>query len=245
MSFATLSYSTRPRAPTQPLPERIAALVHEARWLVIAALGLYLALILIGFDKADPGWSQAADVDTIANPGGRFPARLMNLAGLESDKLLNAVRILHLGVKPHDRIVLQFPNRCEFVVSFYAMHRIGAVPVLAIPRHAHQEPHIVRAASVAQITAVLSEPLLQELRLALHYRRIRPRIKLSDEELERYRSELRLAERSRPQHSRCARPCANTSAGLFHRHSPEVNDVDAPAHLTQTQQRKRTPVRPD
>lgn len=51
--------------------------------------------------------------------------------------------------------------------------------------------HIVRAASVAQITAVLSEPLLQELRLALHYRRIRPRIRLSDEELERYLAELR------------------------------------------------------
>ena len=79
MSFATLSYSTRPRASAQPLPERIAALVHEARWLVIAALGLYLALILIGFDKADPGWSQSADVETIANPGGRFGAWLADL----------------------------------------------------------------------------------------------------------------------------------------------------------------------
>ena len=51
--------------------------------------------------------------------------------------------------------------------------------------------HIVRAASTAQITAVLSEPMLQELRLAFHYRRIRPRIALSDEELERYLAELR------------------------------------------------------
>jgi putative PIN family toxin of toxin-antitoxin system len=50
--------------------------------------------------------------------------------------------------------------------------------------------HIVRAASMAQITAVLSEPMLQELRRALHYRRIRPRIALSDEELERYLAEL-------------------------------------------------------
>lgn len=51
--------------------------------------------------------------------------------------------------------------------------------------------HIVRAASLAQITAVTSEPLLQELRLALYYRRIRPRIGLSDGELERYLAELR------------------------------------------------------
>lgn len=51
--------------------------------------------------------------------------------------------------------------------------------------------HIVRAASMAQFTAVLSEPMLQELRLALHYRRVRPRIALSDDKLERYLAELR------------------------------------------------------
>jgi putative PIN family toxin of toxin-antitoxin system len=51
--------------------------------------------------------------------------------------------------------------------------------------------HIVRAASMAQFTAVLSEPMLQELRLALHYRRVRPRTALSDDELERYLAELR------------------------------------------------------
>jgi 2,3-dihydroxybenzoate-AMP ligase len=47
--------------------------------------------------------------------------------------------LLDLGVRPHDRIVLQIPNRHEFVVAFHAMHRIGAVPVLAIPRHAQAE----------------------------------------------------------------------------------------------------------
>ena len=50
---------------------------------------------------------------------------------------------------------------------------------------------IVRAASMAQIMAVLSEPMLQELRLAFHYPRVRPRIALSEEELERYLAELR------------------------------------------------------
>jgi putative PIN family toxin of toxin-antitoxin system len=50
--------------------------------------------------------------------------------------------------------------------------------------------HIVRAASTAAITAVLSAPMIRELRLALHYRRVRPRIPLSNEELERYLAEL-------------------------------------------------------
>jgi len=78
MSYASLSLSHKNSA-AQPLPERIAALVHEARWLVVATVGLYLALILWGYDKADPGWSQATEVDSIANPGGRFGAWLADL----------------------------------------------------------------------------------------------------------------------------------------------------------------------
>jgi S-DNA-T family DNA segregation ATPase FtsK/SpoIIIE len=77
VSLASLSMSHKP--PSQPLPERIAALVHEARWLAVAAVGLYLALILWGYDKADPGWSRAAEVAAIANPGGRFGAWLADL----------------------------------------------------------------------------------------------------------------------------------------------------------------------
>lgn len=50
---------------------------------------------------------------------------------------------------------------------------------------------IVRAVSSATITAVLSEPMLLELRLALTYRRVRPRIPLTDDELDRYLAELR------------------------------------------------------
>ncbi|MFH1873123.1 MAG: DNA translocase FtsK 4TM domain-containing protein [Pseudomonadota bacterium] len=62
-----------------PLPEKIALLVHEARWLLVGLIGLYLGLVLWGFDKADPGWSHAAVVDRIVNPGGRFGAWLSDL----------------------------------------------------------------------------------------------------------------------------------------------------------------------
>ncbi|MBI3093692.1 MAG: DNA translocase FtsK 4TM domain-containing protein [Rhodocyclales bacterium] len=70
--------STSESAST-PLPEKIALLVHEARWLLVGLIGLYLGLVLWGFDKADPGWSHAAVVDRIANPGGRFGAWLSDL----------------------------------------------------------------------------------------------------------------------------------------------------------------------
>ena len=64
---------------TQPLPEKIAGLLQEARWLVLAALALYTGLILFGYSKADPGWSHAALVEHIANPGGRIGAWLSDL----------------------------------------------------------------------------------------------------------------------------------------------------------------------
>ncbi len=62
-----------------PLPEKIASLVHEARWLLVGLTGLYLGLVLWGFDHADPGWSHVATVERIANPGGRFGAWLSDL----------------------------------------------------------------------------------------------------------------------------------------------------------------------
>jgi S-DNA-T family DNA segregation ATPase FtsK/SpoIIIE len=62
-----------------PLPEKIALLVHEARWLLVGLVGLYLGLVLWGFERTDPGWSHAATVERIANPGGRFGAWLSDL----------------------------------------------------------------------------------------------------------------------------------------------------------------------
>jgi S-DNA-T family DNA segregation ATPase FtsK/SpoIIIE len=67
------------RAPAVPLPEKIATLIHEARWLVVAAAAIYLALVLWGFDRGDPGWSHATAVDRIGNPGGRAGAWLADL----------------------------------------------------------------------------------------------------------------------------------------------------------------------
>ncbi len=74
-----MAITLAPRNPTVPLPEKIAALVHEVRWLVVAGVGIYLAMILWGYDTADPGWSHVARVEQIANPGGRFGAWLADL----------------------------------------------------------------------------------------------------------------------------------------------------------------------
>ena len=74
-----MSAASASDSPTHPLPEKIALLVDEARWLLVGLSGVYLTIILGGFDGGDPGWSHAAIVERIANPGGRFGAWLSDL----------------------------------------------------------------------------------------------------------------------------------------------------------------------
>src|SRR5690606_36058689 len=70
------------------LPERAMRLVQEARWIAVAALGAFLLLILLTYDKADPGWSHAIVTRTTANAGGRvgawFADLLLYLFGLSA-----------------------------------------------------------------------------------------------------------------------------------------------------------------
>ncbi|WP_323118071.1 (2,3-dihydroxybenzoyl)adenylate synthase [Burkholderia alba] len=44
-----------------------------------------------------------------------------------------------LGIRPRDRVVLQLPNRVEFFAAVFALFRIGALPVFALPAHRKQE----------------------------------------------------------------------------------------------------------
>jgi 2,3-dihydroxybenzoate-AMP ligase len=46
-----------------------------------------------------------------------------------------AVRFMALGIRERDFILLQIPNWHEYIVVFYALQKIGAIPVLLIARH--------------------------------------------------------------------------------------------------------------
>ncbi|GGC58332.1 DNA translocase FtsK [Undibacterium terreum] len=69
----------RTTAPAQPLPSRVVVLLTEARWIVVAALSVYLILILVSYAKLDPGWSHASVVPQIHNIGGRVGAWIADL----------------------------------------------------------------------------------------------------------------------------------------------------------------------
>lgn len=61
-----------------------------------------------------------------------------------SDRL--ACRFLEAGIGPLDRVVVQLPNAPEFVHTYFALTRIGAIPVMALRAHRKTEIcHFVRA----------------------------------------------------------------------------------------------------
>lgn len=67
------------KANPNPLPPRIAKLFREAGTLVLSGIALYLILIFLSFDRADPGWSHSDHIDQIGNAGGRAGAWLADL----------------------------------------------------------------------------------------------------------------------------------------------------------------------
>jgi 2,3-dihydroxybenzoate-AMP ligase len=50
------------------------------------------------------------------------------------------------GIRPLDRVVVQLPNIPEFIYTYFALARIGAIPVTALRAHRHTEVgHFLRA----------------------------------------------------------------------------------------------------
>ena len=65
-----------------------------------------------------------------------------------------AKRLLDLGVRPGDRVVVQLPNWAEFVVAYLAIARIGAVtvPVMMVYRHSEVRHVLHNSEAVAAVT---------------------------------------------------------------------------------------------
>ena len=54
-----------------------------------------------------------------------------------SDNL--ALNLLELGLKPLDRVVPALPNIAEFVLLYFALQKIGAIPIAALATHRYAE----------------------------------------------------------------------------------------------------------
>lgn len=71
--------------------------------------------------------------------------------GRRIDRL--AFHLAESGLKPLDRVVLQLPNGIDFVLFFFALVRIGVIPVMALPPHRRTEIRhfVARSGAVAYV----------------------------------------------------------------------------------------------
>ena len=103
-------------------------------------------------------WRDTCLFDLLSQAAHKHPDKTALVAGdqrfsyahLERDALRLAARLLALGIAPLDRVVLQLPNIPEFVLVYFALVRIGAIPVMALRAHRHAEVRHFLAASGAK-----------------------------------------------------------------------------------------------
>ncbi len=80
--------------------------------------------------------SAAATPDRVALVDGTRRVTYAELR-LAVDRL--AGRLNDLGFRPLERVVFQLPNSIEFIIAFFALVKIGVIPVLALPAHRREE----------------------------------------------------------------------------------------------------------
>ncbi len=100
-------------------------------------------------------WEDITLWEMLAHTARRLPDKTALIHGerhiayrelLERSDLL-ARRLAATGLRPLDRVVMQLPNVPEFVFTFFALVRIGVIPVMALPAHRHNElAHFIRHA---------------------------------------------------------------------------------------------------
>lgn len=102
-------------------------------------------------------WEDLRLFDVLARAARRHPdkaaivtrERRISYAELERDAIRAARGLRSLGIGPRDRVVMQLPNLPEFVVCWFALARIGAIPVMALRAHRRAEVRHFLAASGA------------------------------------------------------------------------------------------------
>jgi 2,3-dihydroxybenzoate-AMP ligase len=92
-------------------------------------------------------WEGRTIADMVRDTARRVPERTAVVAGgvrltyaelvRQTERL--AFRLLGIGIRGQDRVVLQLPNVVEFVPVYLALVRIGAIPVMALRVHRQTE----------------------------------------------------------------------------------------------------------
>ncbi|MBT0774019.1 AMP-binding protein [Kineosporia sp. J2-2] len=85
----------------------------------------------------------------VVDPGAR-----LTFHQLDAQADLVAAGFARLGLARGDRVVVQLPNGADFVLAWFGLQRLGAVPVHAMPAHRRDEITHLAAASGARALVV-------------------------------------------------------------------------------------------
>ena len=66
-------------------------------------------------------------------------ARSVSYAQLNQHATRLALNLLDHGLEPLDRVVVQLPNSVEFVYLYFALQKLGCIPIMALPMHRYRE----------------------------------------------------------------------------------------------------------
>jgi mycobactin salicyl-AMP ligase len=97
---------------------------------------------------------QWPDRTAMLDAGGTLhQPRRLSYAELDERADRAAAGVAELGIASGDRALLQLPNGCEFAVAFFALLRVGAIPVMCLPGHRSAE--LAHFATVSEAKALL------------------------------------------------------------------------------------------
>ncbi|HVA12177.1 MAG TPA: AMP-binding protein [Stellaceae bacterium] len=82
-----------------------------------------------------------------------------------------ALNLLELGFKPLDRVVPTLPNVAEFVILYFALQKIGAIPIAALATHRYSE--VSQFVQLARAVACVYPERQSDFEFAPMVRRVR------------------------------------------------------------------------
>lgn len=132
-------------------------------------------------------WTGTTHDDLLRDAAAQTPGRPAVIDGdrelsyAELDELVARTATLLLerhGLDRGERVIVQLPNVLEFVVTVFALYRLGAVPVFALP--AHRRRDLAHFAEIAEAVLVITRRTIagfDHAALAEEVRQLRPTLR--------------------------------------------------------------------
>jgi 2,3-dihydroxybenzoate-AMP ligase len=97
--------------------------------------------------RAKGYWEDRSLADTFADVFAQYRDRVaiidrdrfVTYAELDQRATRLALNLLDEGLRPLDRLVMQLPNVAEFAYLYFALQKIGSIPIMALPSHRFRE----------------------------------------------------------------------------------------------------------